>query len=329
MNKLIIKDEDSAYALLENINNGIMYDSTVLCIDSFPVFNIHIEAEKFHQSITPRIMRGLVELQKSIYQSYATVQYNSPSKRLSEEEKSSLEITINVKGGSSNFDIDVQQIAVEFIKLIGHKMNATQVISLVVSFFVLYFSKSAYNAYLNNKKEIRIKEISDETQRKTLESLQFMNQQETERAKLIISLAGKSHQIENIYKLSDDAHTEITKAICNGEKVSIQGVEVNTSTAELLTRNSRRTSSEVRLDGIYKILRLDCSHTSKYKAKIQNIDHGTELDADIKDDSISFDQKELLQKSLLNRCPIFLSINALVWSDDEYHSAIIIEIKNV
>jgi hypothetical protein len=326
MTSLIINNEDDAYRILANINNGEIISEPKIDINQ--LFSIHIEGKKFNQSITPTVMRGLVEFQKSIYQAYATAKYNSPSKRLSEEEKNNLEINISVKGGSSNLEINVQELAIKFIEQIGGKMGTTEIITLGIAFFVLYFGSTAYKLYLENRKEIRLKEISDETQIKTLQTLEALSKQETERAKIIADLANKNHRIENIIRLSDDAHTEIIKALCASDNSEIQGIKINKEIAELLTKNARRTSSEVRLDGIYKILKFDSSSNTKYRVRIQNVESNIELDADIQDNLIDEFQKSLLTKSLVNREAIFLQINALMWSDEEYHSALIINISN-
>ncbi len=327
MNTINISNEDDAYKILSDINNGTIIEFNDINFNNFPLFCIHIEGSKFNQSITPTVMRGLVEFQKSIYQAYAAAKYNSPSKRLNDEEKNNLEINVKITDGSSNLGINVQELAVKFIEQIGDNMTPTVIITLGIFFIVSYFGKTAYKLYLDNRKEIRNKEISDETQIKTLQTLETISKEETERAKIIASLANKNHHIDNIRKLSDDAHTEIIKALCAGENSEIQGIKITKEIAELLTKNARRTSSEVRLDGVYKILRLDVSSQTKYKVRIQNIENNLELDADIQDNSIDDLQKDILKKSL-DRKPIFLQINALMWSDEDYHSALVIKIKD-
>lgn len=53
-------------------------------------------------------MKGLLEFQKGIYQSYASSYYGNSTKRLKKEEKEDLEIKVDVSSGSSNFNINFQ-----------------------------------------------------------------------------------------------------------------------------------------------------------------------------------------------------------------------------
>ena len=60
-------------------------------------------------------------------------------------------------------------------------MDPAHVLIAVVSIAVMYFGSSSVKTYLEHRKDVRAKEVSDETQRKTLEALQFTSAQETER----------------------------------------------------------------------------------------------------------------------------------------------------
>lgn len=68
------------------------------------------------------------------------------------------------------------------------------VLITVVTIVVLYFGTSSYKSYLKNRKEIRLKEITDETQRKTIEALQFSSTQETERLKVMSDFVNSDHR---------------------------------------------------------------------------------------------------------------------------------------
>ena len=106
--KIIIQNEEDAYQILQRAHNGELGPYSEIIFDGWPTLNIYLKGNKFHQSLTPTIMRGLLEFQKGIYQSFASAKYNHPTKRLSEAEKKDLEIRVNVSKGSSDLLISPQ-----------------------------------------------------------------------------------------------------------------------------------------------------------------------------------------------------------------------------
>ena len=108
---IIIRSEEDAYQVLERAYRGKINNYAELKFDGWPTLNLHPKGKKFDQSITPTVMKGLIELQRGIYKSYASAGYGNSSKRLTEIEKTELEIKVDVKKGSSSFDINFQEIA--------------------------------------------------------------------------------------------------------------------------------------------------------------------------------------------------------------------------
>lgn len=57
--KFVINNEDQAIELLDAIlNNKINTDHVNLEFDGWPTYHMHVEGEKYHQTITPSIMNG-------------------------------------------------------------------------------------------------------------------------------------------------------------------------------------------------------------------------------------------------------------------------------
>lgn len=326
---IIIRSEEDAYAILELARNDNLPPFKNIVFDGWPTLSIYLQGEKFHQSITPTVMRGLLEFQKAIYKSYASAKYDLPTKRLTEEEKKALEIRVDVKNGSSDFGINFQELAIKLIEQIGGKMDPTHVLIIVVSIAVLYFGTSAYKSYLENRKEIRSKEVSDETQRKTLEALKFTSSQETERMKIMVHLANRDHRIENISRIAYDAHSEVVKTLAAADNATIEGIPVTPEMAESLTRNARRKSSEARLDGTYRLIKIDWSDPLKFKVRVFNIDTGLQLDAEVQDNSLTGKYKEALREAEWSRSPVALKINAKLIGEDTYRDAVVIAAETI
>lgn len=321
---LVIKSEEDAYRVLELASKDQLPPYGSLIFDGWPTLSIYLKGAKFKQSITPTVMRGLLEFQKGIYQSFAVARYDLQTKRLTEEEKKSLEIRVDVKDGSSDYGINFQEIALNLTQQLGGKMDQTHLAITVISIAVLYFGTSAIKTFLDNRKEVRIKEISDETQRKTLETLQYANEQETQRAKILSNIIQKNPSISDIDRLATDAHTELVKTLAAGDTGSILGVVVSPEAAESLTRNARRKSNEVRLDGIYRLIKLDWSDLNKFKVKVIGVENGLQLDAEVQDDSLTGKYKEALREAEWARSPVKLKINAKLLGEDEYRDVVVI-----
>jgi len=326
---IVITSEEEAYQVLRAAKDGKLEPFANLVFKGWPTLNLYLQGDKFHQSITPTVMRGLLEFQKGIYQSYAAAKYDHPTKRLSQEERDALEIRVDVNDGSSDFEINFQQIAIKLIEQLGGKLDPVHVLITVVSIAVLYFGTSSYKSYLENRKDIRAREITDDTQRKTLEAMKFASTQETERLKIMSDLAQNDHRIENITRIAYEAQTEVVKSMAAGNKAAIEGIALPPGMAESLTRNARRKSTEVRLDGVYRLVKLDWTDPLKFKVRVYSTTTGTEFDADVQDDSLTGRYKEYLREAEWSRSPVSLKINAKVFGAEQYHDAVIVAVEPV
>lgn len=321
---IVIRSEQDAYEVLVKARDGDLPPFRSVIFDGWPTLTLYLKGEKFHQSLTPTVMRGLLEFQKGLYKAYAVAKYDSPSKRLTEEEKDQLEIRVDVRGGSSDLGINFQELAVKLIEQIGGKMDPTQVLIMVVSIAVLYFGTSSFKAYLEHRKDVRSKEVSDETQRKTLEALNFSSSQETERLKILGSISANDYRIENIAQIAYETKTELVRSMAAGDNSSIDGIELRPGVAEALTRNARRPSTEVRLDGTYRLIKLDWSDPLKFRVRVVNVENGLQLDADVQDESLDGRHKAALREAEWSRSPVSLKINAKVVGISEYRDAVVL-----
>lgn len=321
---IVIRSEEDAYEVLRRARDRELGPYNRIVFDGWPTLNLYLQGEKFHQSITPTVMKGLLEFQKGIYRSYAAAKYDHPAKRLSEKERDELEIRVDVNDGSSDLEVNFQELAEKlFAQMVG-KMDAQDIVITIVTIAVLYFGTSAYRSFLENRKETRIKEISDETQRETLAALKYTSEQETKRAQIIADLAKDNSKVDNIAQIAFDAQTDVVKALAAGSTAKVEGIPLTAEVAESLTQNARRKSEEVRLDGVYRLIKLDWTDPSKFKVKVFNTKSGITLDAEVQDDSLTGKYKEALREAEWGRSPVVLKINAKTFGDELYRNAVVI-----
>lgn len=326
----IIRSEDDAYELLKRISeDGVDLQGVQLKFDGWPKLQVHLVGEKYHQTITPTMMKGFIELQGAIYRSYALSKYGTPNIRhLTKEERDDLEVEVKVSDGSSNFEINLQDLFIKLIEMVGGKMEPIHIVTLVLGTGVMYFGTSALKSYLDHRKEVREKELKKEEQIAQIEALKFSSEQETERAKIMASLVNKTPHLENVEKSAHDVQTALVKAIATADSGELSGVELNNDVARELTTNARRKSEEVRLDGRFNIVRVDSSDPDEFKVKIRDTRTGDILDATVQDESLNQTNKPILQEAEWSRKPVDLKINARVLRG-EIRSAVVLEVTKV
>lgn len=330
MDKIIIGSESDAINLLEQVVNGeIEIDPNNLDFNNWPKLVLHLEGPKYHQSVTPTVMNGLLDLQREINRAYALTRYNTSNTRsLTKEERKELEIVVEVEDGSSELEIDLQEILLKFVEMAGAKMEPQHILITVLGVAGMYFGGSIIKNYLDNRRQIRESELKSESDKLLISNIKFSSEEETKRAKIIADLATRDYRVQNLENFAHDAHTSIVKSTLSAEEAEIQGVSLDKEVANILVKNARRNVEELRIDGTFKLLKVDARDPDKFKVTVRNCDSNEELDAVVQDDSLSRSYKKILQKAEWSRKPVKLKINAKGLGD-EIRSAIIIEVEQV
>ena len=328
---MLIETEDQAVELLRELSSGKRRISQEeldgVEFGPWVNFNMHLEGLKYHQSITPSVMKGMLDVQHEIYKAYTIARYNHlDSKTLTKEEREQMEMVVSVRDGSSNYDLNIQELATKLIEMVGDKMEPEHVLIGVISFGLLYFGKSAFTHYLDHRANIRGAELDQKEKHELVESLKFSSEQETERMKIMKSLIKSDHRIANMANSAHDVHTAIVKASTAGDEAEIQGIALDREVATILTQNARRKSEEARLDGLYTIKKVDASKPGEFKVTVEHTTNGTVFDAVVQESALGESEKAAIQAAEWDRSAVSLKINAKQ-KNDVIHSATIINIS--
>jgi hypothetical protein len=326
----VIHNEQEAFDFLEKLNNGtISIGSQPLKFDGWPTMHIHLQGEKFNGTITPTIMKGLLELQKNIYQSYGLIRYgDANTQRLTKEERDELEINVKVSGGSSNYDINFQELLTTIFSATVGKMTPDAALVLVLGFSLMYFSASSLKTFLDNRKEIRLRDIESEEQRASIEALRFSSEQETKRTEILTQAMSHQPIFNAMSEHSKDFKTVMLKALSVSESISLQNVEISGDIAQELSINARRTWQDARLDGVFRIYSVDSSNLTQLKVKIQNISNNNIVIAIVQDQTMDSRHRTAIQNAEWSRQAIELTINAKELNGD-FKDAVIIAAKEI
>lgn len=325
---LSITSEDEAFALLKGlIDKSISLPNELVTFNGWPKMSIRLQGENFKSSLTPDLMKAFIELQSNIYRSYALTKYNSPNVRsLTQEERKQLEIVVTVSEGSSILDVDLQGVLEKMaVEMVG-KMEPTHLVVTILGIGLVWAGHSAYNKYLDSRVQIRQTEVKSEEQRAMIEHLKFSSEQETERTRLITNLAAENSKVANVAALADDTRAELLKRGSKADTFEMQGVTISGGIADELSKNARRKSEEIRLDGEYRILSVDSSNPDEFKVKLRCLSSKTEFIAKVQDKTMEQRHIEALKSGEWSREPVSMHINAKSM-DGIIRDAVVIDAK--
>lgn len=323
-----IRTEADAIALIERYVLGQLPADSSITLDGWPSLRVRLEGDKFEQSMTTSVMKGFIDLQTAINRSYATAKYDDPNKRLTDEEKAGLEISVKVGPGSAIMEVNLQEPILKILADMVTRMDPNSALIAAVVVAALFVSKSVIGQYLENQRSEKSDAARTERERAVYEGVQLLSAEETRRAEVIARLVETNHQLVNVSHIASDARAEMVRRMAGADVVDIAGIVIDGDMAAALTRNAREMSSEIRIDGIYKILRVDASSPELFKVRVEGRDDGRVLDALVQDDEMNSSNKQALQQAEWARRYVRLEINAKMLHE-QVHKAVILRVSAV
>ena len=323
---LTIKSEADAFEAIQRyLDDGGFKGGVTL--SGWPKLEIRLSGEKFDASITPPVMKSFLELQNLVYKSYAIAQYDSDdTRKLSSAERGELEIVVKVEEGSSIFEIDFQGVLEKFAEKAAETMSPELIAITVIGLGVLWVGKTSYGAYLDYRKEVRQGEAKTEEQRNMLDTMQQASKEETKRVELLTRLILREPKLEAVSRQAYDTQTEMLKGFSTADEATVAGITTSGDVAQELVSNARRKASEQRLDGFYRVLRVDSSDPEAFKVKVRKHRSSIEFEALVQDITLDAEKKEVLQYAEWERTIVFLNINAKIL-DEVIKSAVVIGVE--
>lgn len=326
MTNFVITSDEQAFSFIDQyLHDSVDLDAWEnIEVSGWPILSIRLTGEKFDQSITPSIMKALIELQSAIYRSVALERYGVPdSRKLSKDERDALELQIRVGKGSSILDIDMQGVIEHLIDKAVPTMEPTTAIIMVLGLGVVWGSSTAFKSYLQHRRDVRSDELKSEKDREQMQSIQFLSTEETKRLELVTQMAHRFHEVDNASRFADDARGELLKSFSHATTAEIGDSTIDSDLASSLAKNARRKSEEVRLDGTYRVLRNDTTDPDAFKVRLRNTANNAQIDAVVQDDSVNDRIKSAIRKAEWDRTPVALRINAKSFEGD-IRSAVVI-----
>ncbi len=313
-----LETEDDAWDFLRNLlDEEISFEELPkFTFGDWAKIDIYIPGAKYNSSITPYMMKGWVEVQRSVYRSYSIAQGGRAEGRsLTDDEKEKLEIIVEVKGGSSDQAVDIQAILEKIAdKLVGN-MGPTETLIAIMTIVLTYGGASVVKTWLSNRKEVKLAEIealkTKETVRSHTAALATIAQVagvDRDRMRLIEDASQKVPLVASLEAEADTAREALVKHLTKGD-ARINGVEIKSEAGKAVTSSTRVESGETRLDGLYKIRKVDTTVATGFRVHLSD-QQGKELVGDVAEVMTTIDDRRVIQDAEWSKVPLFLQINA-------------------
>jgi hypothetical protein len=321
-----ISNEEQAFELLAL---ALSEDATPRKIDfsGWPNLNIVLVGESFHGTVTPGVMKGLLEFQSSIYRSYAVAKYGIPdARKLSDDERLDLEIVVHVESGSSILDVDIQSIIEKLIESVGARMTPAELAILVAILALIWSGTTILKKFLNDRKEIALKKLDEDGRAQLVEALVSMSREDKERMRIFATALNENSRISIAAGIAQDGKADLLKGLSEADQVTVQGQSFSGDAIRHMTRNARRKAAEIDLEGLFFIRKVDTTDPLMTRVRVEDIGDRSTIDANVQDDLLTLRKKKALQDAEWNRHPVRLAINAKML-DDEIRDAVITEVE--
>lgn len=128
---VLVDGPESFILAIEKIARG---ECSAPRFKGWPVFHVAIEGERYHGTMTPRLMEGFVEFHDQILRAYADVRYGSPSKgRLTNLEKAELDLVFSISKGCTEGKGALDEILNKLFSVLPmNKLTGAQTASIVI-----------------------------------------------------------------------------------------------------------------------------------------------------------------------------------------------------
>lgn len=163
MDKLTICNNADVIDLVHRaINDASFFENKQIEIDkSFEKLIIHLHGDDFDSSITTGLMKGILALQDSLYGTYSRSVYGE-YRRLTQEEKKSIELCVRIDPGSSMFSIDLDKITNAMAERI-RRMTGKEILGTIAIVAVAVTLGLGTAKYIDSKTEIEKLRIHSDT----------------------------------------------------------------------------------------------------------------------------------------------------------------------
>jgi hypothetical protein len=310
--------EAEAWDLLSKLLDAetVVSEIPQITLGPWAKIDIYIPGTKYDSAITPYMMKGWVELQRSVYRSYSFVTGGKGNAAtLSDREKDDLELIVEVKSGSSDQTVDVQSIVEKFVTSMVGKMEPQHILIAAVVLILTWGGRSAFEVWLTSKKEVKLAEIevmkskvAAEANLAALNTIAEVAGVAREHAALLARAAIQVPIVQGIEEQADVGREALIKHVSKDDAV-VNGVPISAAAGKSVTSATRTESAEITLDGLYKIRKVDTTMATGFRVHLADAT-GKELVADVAEVMTTLEDRRVIQDAEWEKVAVYLQIKA-------------------
>ena len=276
-------DLDSEQKVLDTLKRVLdgSLDATDVTLDfthaDWAKFDLRLSGPKFHKSLTPSIMSGLIDYQTALYKSLALLTKNDPRiNKLRDIEKTQLELIFIVRNGSSEIEADGKNPLLRLASMLADKMSGKQLLIATLVLGLMYFGSASFSAYLNYEAGVS----KDDTQKETLLGL---TQHDEAFVKAISDAVKASDLAAQVQRQSFDGFEALVRRSEESNGITLQGKELSKGDVQELNRQTRRSAKPITFSIEANILSVDSSSPDGFAVRIEDVDSGEIISASMFD----------------------------------------------
>jgi hypothetical protein len=306
-----IRSEDDAWSILETAIEKGTSEGIDFRFKGWPQIEVYLPDTPQDASISPSMMEAFIELQKTIYRSHTFLASDTGNLRtLSKIEREHFEFRVQVKPGSSDYNIDLTEIAKSLgADVVGH-MTGPQITITVLGIALIVASVVAFKYWLNSKTEQRKSESDDADKRQWLETYQKQLEHDSHRIGLLMKAIEKQPVLGEIEASAEVARSSIVRAVGQENGGRAFGVELAPEFAAEISTTKRQQSTEIRLAGVYRVARVDTTVADGFRVTLADEKTGEEITASLIDALVSAEHKVAIQEAEWSKGLIFVELLA-------------------
>lgn len=94
-----------------------------------------------------------------------------------------------------------------------------------------------------------------------------------------------------------------------------------------MVKNARLRATELRLDGVYRIHKVDSSSPNGFKLAVINTETKARLTAVVQDSALDAKAKDILKEAEWDKRDVYLEINAKVNGNNDFKEVVILSVR--
>lgn len=299
---IVIRSEDDAWQTLEStLRDQIQLpkDEWLIRFKDWPTIEYRFEGERWRSSVPTRVMPAILDAQRDLYRAYARIRYGTDdARRLTDEERETLEIVVTIGEGSSKFTTALENAMNYLVEGALAKMGPRELVVTIIGVSLVVGSNFAWKDWLRYKQQAH-----------DIDARVALSKEETRRLELLTEARKVQPTVQAAYQDTLQSRSQLLRSLDDQDQFQSSGIQIPGNEAAQLARAPRETAQDVRVDGVFRILGVT-DRGSSFRLQVRRMEDGSEMAVDAHDAVLSHDMRTALKEGQWTRRPVYLAINA-------------------